>query len=338
MVRTKTITSLILVLLLSFICVLTVRPQSNDNAKKTRVSSFAERRQSKHEAIKDEDRSESSGEGEEWFARGYAFHNSDQYQEAIKAFMYAMALDYRSATAMYNIACGYSLMNDKENALIWLQRSLESGFGRRELVASDSDLDPLRTDPRFQNILAGIPNNNDNDKDQSGFLKVKGEVRPDRLADTNLNYGRLENEGSRDGREWAKVGLDLLRLRELDRAAVALTRAINYLDYKGSSAMYNLACAYALQGNRAVGIEWLEKAVNAGFDSPEKLRNDPDINNLRSDPRFPVIDKLSNTLTLSQFKDKRNNSRHSDDFNYSKERWAPAIALYESFLKSDPTN
>jgi tetratricopeptide (TPR) repeat protein len=82
----------------------------------------------------------------------------------------------------------------------------------------------------------------------------------------------------------------------------------------------------------------LEKSVNAGFDNPEKLRNDPDINSLRADPRFSVIDKLSNTLSLSQFNDQREDHKDSADFNYSKERWAPEIVLYQSFLKSEPNN
>jgi tetratricopeptide (TPR) repeat protein len=106
--------------------------------------------------------------------------------------------------------------------------------------------------------------------------------------------------------------------------------------------MYNLACAYALQGNRDAGLQWLEKSVNAGFDGPEKLRNDPDIQSLRADPWFSAIDKLSNTLSLSQFNEIEFNDKRDWPLrartNYSKERWAPAIVLYESFLKSEPNN
>jgi tetratricopeptide (TPR) repeat protein len=317
-----------LLLLFSSISALTVRPQAKNKAKTQRESFISDKEQIRNVEFE----KEPPGDGEEWFNRGYQMHSSDRYEEAIKSFMYAVALDYRMATAMYNIACGYSLLNDKENALIWLQRSLESGFDRNDLVAEDSDLDPLRGDPRFQKILAMFPADND----RGHWRDVRRYTNRDRLERIHLNFANLERDASKSGEDWAKVGVDLLRLRELDRGVVALNRAVNYLDSKGSTAMYNLACAYALQGNRDAGIQWLENSVNAGFDSPEKLRNDPDIDNLRTDSRFPAINKLSNTLSLSQFK--RDTFRGSDKDNYSKQRWAPAIALYESFLKREPNN
>ena len=328
--HTRTFTTLALLFL--FLLVSATETRSQGKAKKSGESLVSQNEQ----GTKDDqwNQKESSRDGAEWFGRGYALHYSAQYQEAIKAFMRAVALDYRPATAMYNIACGYSLLNDKENALIWLQRALENGFDSSELVAEDSDLDPLRTDSRFQKIMAGVRNNDE----RQNYRNAKRDAKLDRLEQANLTFARLQREASHDGEEWAKVGVSLLFLRELDRSVVALKNAVTYLGDEGSSAMYNLACAYALQGNREAGIEWLEKSVNAGFDNPEKFRNDPDINNLRPDPRFSAIDKLSNTLTLSQFKEKRDSFRNSQDFNYSKERWAPAIVLYESFLKTEPNN
>lgn len=332
--RTRTFGTLALLFLLLVVSAPAMRSQSNDKARKPHESFVSEKASAKEAAKDGWSVIEPPRNAAEWFGRGYKMHNSDQYEEAIKAFMVSVALDYRSATAMYNIACGYSLLNDKENALIWLQRSLESGFDRKDLVAEDSDLDPLRTDPRFQKILASLPAENDSEHPSN----TRRYTNSDRLEQINSDFARLEQVSSKDGEQWAKVGVDLLRLRELDRSIVALNRAVTYLDYEGSSAMYNLACAYALQGNRDAGVQWLEKSVNTGFDSPEKLRNDPDLNNLRTDTRFPAIVKLSNTLSLSQFNEKRDGFRDSNKSNYSKERWAPAIVLYESFLKDQPNN
>ena len=36
---------------------------------------------------------------------------------------------------MYNVACGYALLNDKDNALFWLNRSLRAGFDRGDLLS-----------------------------------------------------------------------------------------------------------------------------------------------------------------------------------------------------------
>jgi len=275
---------------------------------------------------KDEDGKNETRDGEYWFSRGYALHQSDHYIEAIEAFSHSIGLGFRQATSMYNVACGYALLNDKDNALFWLNRSLAAGFDRADLLKDDSDLDPLRSDPRFKEIVQ-----------KASFTKKEDKPGKDkttsRLEDAVSNFDQLRREPSRDGDEWYKVGSRLLRLRDFDRAATALTQAVGHLGYGGASAMYNLACTYSLKGDRALGLEWLEKSINAGFDNSEKLKDDPDIASLRGEPRFKSIQELGRVLSLSQF-----NSPKSDGSQYSKQRWAPAIKTYESFLQDNPTN
>lgn len=324
--NTRTLTNLGLLLLVSVVSVASIKPQTTSGSK-TRQS-FAGDQERKNKSEKKDDWSQKEPRtGGEWFGRGYQLHSSDRYAEAIEAFKRAIDLGYRKETAMYNIACGYSLLNDKENALAWLQRAIDSGFDA-ERLASDSDLDPLRTDQRFKNMLTTVT------VADNPSWKGKGYKR-DRLEEANFEFERLGREGSQNGEEWSKVGTRLLLLRDLDRSVIALNKAVAQLDYKGSSAMYNLACAYALKGDRDAGINWLEKSVNAGFDSPDKLQNDPDIASLRPDARFARIEKLSSTLSLSQF---YNHDTNQSDSNYSTQRWAPAIELYSSFVKTEPDN
>ena len=328
--KMTTLIRLALVLLLAVISAPVTRPQDTDDSKKSDKSSASKKERSSKHDENGEWSQRVPQDGEEWFGRGYELHSSDRYPEAIEAFKHAAELGHRRSTAMYNIACGYSLLNDKENAFVWLARALSDDFSSTDLIRHDSDLDPLRTDPRFKLILSSLPTDTDDNR------PAKRNAKADRLEQANLDYALLERESSKEGAEWARVGVQMLRLRELDRATVALNRAVSYLDYKGSNAMYNLACAYALKGDRQAGIQWLEKSVNAGFDSPEKLRNDPDINNLRSDARFPAIEKLSNALTLSQFPHEKDGFNKSADSDYSRQRWAPAIAIYQSFVSTSP--
>ena len=174
---------------------------------------------------------------------------------------------------MYNIACGYAMLNDNDNALAWLQRSLDNGFEQTELLASDSDLDPIRTDARFKKLLATVPHGELYVRSEKGYGKF------DRLEQANYDYARLERESSQDGDDWAKVGARMVMLRDFDRAVIALNKAVEYLAERGENAMYNLACAYSLKGDREAGIKWLEKSVNAGFDGKDNLKYDPDLNN-----------------------------------------------------------
>jgi len=274
---------------------------------------------------KNKDDKHETRDGEYWFSRGYSLHQSDRYIEAIEAFTHAIGLGHRQATSMYNVACGYALLSDKENALFWLNRSLGAGFDRADLLSNDSDLDSLRSDSRFKELVQKVAVTKKADKPAK-------DKTISRLEDAVNNFEQLRRDASTDGNEWYTIGSRLLRLRDLDRAAAALTQAVEHLS-SGASAMYNLACTYSLKGDRALGLDWLERSINAGFDNSDKLKEDPDIANLRGEPRFKNIQELSRILSLSQF-----TSNVFTGSQYSKQHWAPAVKTYESFLRDNPTN
>lgn len=49
---------------------------------------------------------------------------------------------------------------------------------------------------------------------------------------------------------------------------------------------YNMACAYSLKGEKEKGVEEFEKALANGFDDVEHIQQDPDLDNIRKEPRF----------------------------------------------------
>ena len=77
--------------------------------------------------------------------------------EAESAIQKAMALGATRPLDLYNAACGYALLGDSEKALDLLDRAVAAGFSSRQTLASDHDLDTLRSNPRFQALLAKIP-------------------------------------------------------------------------------------------------------------------------------------------------------------------------------------
>lgn len=54
---------------------------------------------------------------------------------------------------------------------------------------------------------------------------------------------------------------------------------------------YNLACSYSLLGQTAPAIEGLEKALRLGYSDWEYLVRDPDLDNVRKDPRFEQLQR-----------------------------------------------
>jgi adenylate cyclase len=70
----------------------------------------------------------------------------------------ALAIDPDDVLTQYNVACVYSLLGDAEQAFDLLERLLPNAGHelRRGWIKHDSDLDPLRSHPRYQKILETI--------------------------------------------------------------------------------------------------------------------------------------------------------------------------------------
>ena len=59
--------------------------------------------------------------------------------------------------AYYNLACGYARLGQKAKALDALASAVTEGFTDRNTYEKDEDLNSLRSEPKFQEILARLP-------------------------------------------------------------------------------------------------------------------------------------------------------------------------------------
>jgi tetratricopeptide (TPR) repeat protein len=57
---------------------------------------------------------------------------------------------------LYNIACMYAKLGNADEALDALEKAVDKGYGQKDWVAHDTDLDSLREMPRFQRIVDGM--------------------------------------------------------------------------------------------------------------------------------------------------------------------------------------
>ncbi|HKI78583.1 MAG TPA: protein kinase [Ignavibacteriaceae bacterium] len=67
----------------------------------------------------------------------------------------ALELSPSDPLMQYNAACFYSQMNEKKLALQSLKKTIDSGFGEFEWLRRDSDLDNVRNEPEFIELLKG---------------------------------------------------------------------------------------------------------------------------------------------------------------------------------------
>jgi len=65
----------------------------------------------------------------------------------------ALAIAPDDPVTFYNAACNYSLLGEVETAIDCLENAITSGMAQKDWIEHDSDLDPLRSHPRFQALM-----------------------------------------------------------------------------------------------------------------------------------------------------------------------------------------
>ena len=68
----------------------------------------------------------------------------------------ALAIDSEDPAVLYNVACSYAMLDMTEEAITCLEKALRQGEWYKAWAEHDSDLDPIRSHPRFQALLKAI--------------------------------------------------------------------------------------------------------------------------------------------------------------------------------------
>ena len=84
----------------------------------------------------------------------WCFKRIGQLPQAILAAERAYQADQTQAVLLYNLACYYTLADDKTMALSWLGRALRMDSSLCRRVPNEPDFDLLRDDQDFQFIVA----------------------------------------------------------------------------------------------------------------------------------------------------------------------------------------
>lgn len=108
----------------------------------------------------------SGGPSDEWENRGLSTeanalnaqaltaYNAKDYKQALALTKQAYEQAPKDSVVLYNLACFNALQGNKDAALTWLEKAVDGGCHAPKQIATDSDLDSLRDDPRYKKALA----------------------------------------------------------------------------------------------------------------------------------------------------------------------------------------
>jgi tetratricopeptide (TPR) repeat protein len=89
-------------------------------------------------------------------------------------------------------------------------------------------------------------------------------------------------------RAWYRLGVSLNKIGENDKAIEAFEKG-SALGLPPQFAEYGIAVVFASKKDRDKAFEHLEKAAQNGLSQPDQLSADPDLADLKADPRFAKI-------------------------------------------------
>jgi len=272
-----------------------LRIVSDNGSVKFRVVDEAEL-EARHEAVNEFEVADRA------FQKAYNTHMEGKIDEAIELHKVAAQYESTKVLATYNLGCAWALKGEKDRAFKALNRAVDFGMADIEQFEGDSDLDSLRDDPRYDEVISRVKE-----------LRKKKQSS----AETSRELGRLLSQGH------ATFHADKFeKSEELFRSVLALSpenvevthmlgssvHALGRLDealefhnivadsddsHYANMGMYNIACVYSLKGDTDAAIKQLKKAIKAGFVDVQHIKHDDDLSNIRNDERFEDLVELA---------------------------------------------
>jgi hypothetical protein len=99
---------------------------------------------------------ESPARGDAWYELGVVLHAAGRYERAATVDAKAAGFSRFRADALFNLARAHVQLGNHDAALDALEQAMDAGYRETDRLASDAELAPLRADPRFDEVAAGI--------------------------------------------------------------------------------------------------------------------------------------------------------------------------------------
>ena len=116
-------------------------------------------------------------------------------------------------------------------------------------------------------------------------------LKQNKTEEAIKNYNMALHHNNRFEEAYINLSTAYLNKKNLELSLKTLN-ILKSINPKHPLLHYNFSCYYALLGNVPKGIESLKQAIENGFKNHQILETDPDIENLRQNPRFKELQSL----------------------------------------------
>lgn len=121
----------------------------------------------------------------------------------------------------------------------------------------------------------------------SAMERGEAAFQAQKWADAAKAFEAVVKADPNNGQAWMRLGASLHAANDFNKAITAWQKMVELR--KSPLAMYNLACSHARAGHAEDAIQWLGKALDAGFAGAAGMRKDPDLASVATDSRFVAL-------------------------------------------------
>src|SRR5215813_11682874 len=99
---------------------------------------------------------------------------------------------------------------------------------------------------------------------------------------------------------WLSLAGAAYQAKNYRKAIPAYEKVIELRGGLPANAAYNIACCYALMGEKEQALQWLQKAFDMGFRNVANAQTDPNLQSLRDDARYRKLVGLTDVSKMSR--------------------------------------
>lgn len=200
-----------------------------------------------------------------------------RYGDAVTDYEFVAERDRDSRSqAFYEIARAYSFMDEKDKAVDFLVQAIIAGH---KFFEEDPNLGSLQEDPQCTYFMDMVMT--------ACHILRDGEHEEAVKVFTEWIFENPYHGIS----AWAykNRGDCYLAQERVSEAVSDFVRAAEMEEAYRPQIYYNIACIYSLQDERDEAVEFLKKALDAGFSDFELMDYDGDLDNIRNHPKFEAL-------------------------------------------------